>query len=457
MTGLTRKNSLRKQKTKLPGLTRKKSLRKQKTKLPVSWPSMIVLFFALSLVTLESRFFMTHLEVYTNTSTANFNALFIEAPQTVRNLNNGEYPLRPLVPSHQAATDNLLTIALDSYGSCPENCRFAHLLLPPWVRFRYIAFESEVDLKQQMNLEVHNGNQQGNQQHLLIVARTNIIKLGAYAVERKQQTNRSVALFHMADERIHQGEIAPVYQHFDFVLRHYWSDLVPFHGMTLRALGNLTCSSSSNSMPLPRLPVNMNTRNTKEPKWGVHWLHLDTHSLSVDVQRSAASAWPIVHRPTNCSFAGRKDVKRSVGERAAMEEAVDAIPSMNCTVDFTPGFAKGREPFSYFNVHLGTTKIGLSPRGSAIETHRLTEIMRMGAVPALKRESYLSKTFRELPGIIGDTWTDVAQQMQWYLEENNTDALEALAQRSAQFTEDYQQCVTQDMDVILRGAFGMLF
>ena len=341
-------------------------------------------------------------------------------------------------PSYSQATDHLLTIAVDSYGSCPEKCQFVHTLLPPWVRFRYIGFKDQTDL----------AGLDDPSTHLLIVGRTNTIQLGIYAHDRKlQHPDRSVGFFHMADERIFAGEIGPAYFQFDYVLRHYWSPQQPFHNMTLRALGNHTCGTSP---PLPILEAQAN----KEPPWGVHWLHLDSHALSIDLQRSAASSWPISKRPVHCSFGGRRDVKRSVGERAEMAAAVDAIPELGCKVEFTQGFAKGNDPFWYFNRDLGTTKIGLCPRGSAIETHRLTEVLRMGAVPAVKEEPYLFATFQPLPGIIGRNWTDIANKMKWYLTKA-PEELEQLGQASAKFAEDLQDCMTQDLDVILRGAFGM--
>jgi hypothetical protein len=340
--------------------------------------------------------------------------------------------LTPDFPSRQVAQDHLLTIAVDRYHSCPDECRFVHVLLPPWVRFRYIHFQDETDL----------AVSDDSTTHLLILARTNIIKLGSYVAERKKKNNMSVGLYHMADERIHGGEINGIYHKFDYVLRNYYSDAKPFYGMFLRALGNHSCGESK------KLP----TSRPYEPRWGTHWLHLDSHSMAVDMQRSGASSWPTSKRPVNCSFIGRDDVKRSVKERGQMKQAMEEIPELNCTVQFTAGFAKGNSPFTYFNRDLGTAKIGLCPRGSAVETHRLSEVLRMGLAPALKDAPYLHAAFRKLPGIIGENWTVVAEKMKWYLTEA-PDELEKLAENAAQFSEDLNKCVKQDMNIILQSAF----
>lgn len=94
--------------------------------------------------------------------------------------------------------DHLLIIAVDSRGSCPDSCRFAPLIFPPWVKYQYVNFQNENDLGQLDDVTTH----------LLILARTNIGNLADYAVKRRQDHNRSVGLWHMADERIFAGEIS---------------------------------------------------------------------------------------------------------------------------------------------------------------------------------------------------------------------------------------------------------
>ena len=92
---------------------------------------------------------------------------------------------------------------------------------------------------------------------------------------------------------------------------------------------------------------------------------------------------------------------------------------------------------------LANAKIGLAPRGSAIETHRLAEILRMGAVPTIKDEDYLHATFIDVPGIIEADWTLVAQKMRYYLLDA-PEELEALARKAAKFDEDLHLCVVGD-------------
>lgn len=125
-----------------------------------------------------------------------------------------------------------------------------------------------------------------------------------------------------------------------------------------------------------------------------------------------------------------------------------------CNITLTKGFGVGKSYYEYFEKELAMTKIGLAPRGTAAETHRLAEILRMGAVPAILDEPYLHKAFRDVPGIIGRDWQDVATKIRYYLEQA-PEALEALGRQAAKFAQDYEQCAIQDMDVILKGAFGI--
>jgi hypothetical protein len=329
--------------------------------------------------------------------------------------------------------EHLLTIAIDSRVSCPDNCRFVHLLFPEWVKFRIISFEDETDLAPKDDTTTH----------LLIVGRTNIVKLSQFAERRRQNEHgMTVGLFHMADERVFFPEIAP-YSKFDYVLRNYfWApDHKAAQSFNLRALGNHTCGETS---PLPELGL----PGVGGPRYGVHWVHLNPHSQPIELRRSVRSVWPISKRPIDCSFRGRGDVKRSIGERKQMQEAVK---DMTCAVEFTKSFAGGLGQFEYMNGDLTNTKIGLCPRGSAIETHRLSEVMAMGGVPALKDELYLHATFRSVPAIIGAEWNDTAILISHHL--SNIDQLEAMARNLAKFQKELQRCMVRDMDAILRGAF----
>ena len=46
------------------------------------------------------------------------------------------------------------------------------------------------------------------------------------------------------------------------------------------------------------------------------------------------------------------------------------------------------------------TKVGLAPRGSTYETHRFTELLQMGTVPAVVSSPYLYAPFVDMPAII---------------------------------------------------------
>ena len=354
----------------------------------------------------------------------------------------------------------LLTIAIDSRHSCPDLCTFVHPLLPAWVRYRQLHFEDEKDLAQKLSDDAG---------HVIVVARTNIINIANWAVKRRKKAADvgadlipSTGLFHNADERFHKGEISGVYDKFDYVLRQYYrkDDDGKFHGYTLRALGNRTCGMDE-SLPLPELEGD-------GPRWGVYYVPLDAHTVDVHLNHHATSNYPTYLRPANCSFIGRSDVKRSLHERAAMKTAVEEHGAeMNCQVEFTSGFAAGKTKFEYFNYDIAMSKIGLSPRGSAIETHRLAELLQMGAVPAIVSEDYLFATFRPVPAIIGIDWPDVVGKMKKYLaeekevlESNSRDGgrkvskLELLSRDGTRYYRDLKACMMADMDYILKGAFG---
>lgn len=251
-----------------------------------------------------------------------------------------------------------LTIAIDTRHSCPDLCTFVHPLLPSWVRYRQLHFESEVDLAEKLK---------DDHGHVIVVARTNIINIANWAAGRRNNsTSATTGLFHNADERFHKGEIAGVYDKFDYVLRQYYrkDDDGLFHGYNLHALGNYTCGTHDQSLPL--------SENEAGPRWGVHYVPLNAHIVDVQLLHHATATYPTSLRPTNCSFIGRADVKRSKHEREEMKSAVEEHGAeMNCTITFTGAFATGNTKFEYFNYDISNSKIGLSPRGSAIETHRL--------------------------------------------------------------------------------------
>ena len=355
---------------------------------------------------------------------------------------------------------HLLTIAVDNRHSCPDLCVFVHPLLPSWVRYRQLHFESEVDLAEKLK---------DDHGHVIVVARTNIINIANWAVERQKNMTATgivptTGLFHNADERFHKGEISDVYDKFDYVLRQYYrrEEDGKFHGYTLHALGNYTCGSTQQSLPL--------SESVRGPKWGVHYVPLNAHTVDVQLLHHATANYPTSLRSLNCSFIGRTDVKRSMHERSTMKTALEEHGAeMNCSVSFTTGFASGKTKFEYFNYEISQSKIGLSPRGSAIETHRLAEMLRMGAVPAIVAEDYLFATFKSVPGIIAKDWPAVVDLMKTHLAEEKEvlaankqtgsiklSKLERLSREGTKFYRDLEACMMEDMSFILKGAFGLL-
>ena len=252
----------------------------------------------------------------------------------------------------------LLTIAIDSRHSCPDLCTFVHPLLPSWVRYRQLNFDDEIDLANKLH---------DDSGHVIVVARTDIVNIANWAVQRRTtnyttNTNNSnkggliantvripptTGLFHNADERFHKGEIVNVYDKFDYVLRQYYrkDDDGKFHGYILNALGNYTCGTTDQSLP--------KKNDNNGPKWGTHYVPLKAHQVDVQLLHHLTGNYPTSLRPTNCSFIGRPDVKRSRHERSTMQSAVQEYGSeMNCTITFTGSFASGVRKGTYFLLFL---------------------------------------------------------------------------------------------------------
>ena len=269
--------------------------------------------------------------------------------------------------SELTQTYQLLTIAIDSRHSCPDLCTFVHPLLPSWVRYRQLHFDDEIDLANKLHDDFG---------HVIVVARTNIVNIANWAVQRRTtnyttNTNNkdgliantvrippTTGLFHNADERFHKGEIVNVYDKFDYVLRQYYrkDDDGKFHGYTLNALGNYTCGTTDQSLPLVSSTTNegggsKNKNDNNGPTWGIHYVPLNAHQVDVQLLHHVTANYPTSLRPTNCSFIGRPDVKRSRHERSTMQSAVQEYGSeMNCTITFTGSFASGVRKGTYFLV-----------------------------------------------------------------------------------------------------------
>jgi len=347
----------------------------------------------------------------------------------------------------ESARKMILTIAVDRQGSCPKLCTFVHPILPSWVSYRYISFENEIDLSEALKAD--------QDSHLLIVARTNIKDhLSTFARERRRLSGLSVGLWHMADEgvgRDYGHEIYP-YPSFDYVLRNYREHPFKYinytfrerYNMTLRTLGNLTCGSSST--PLPE------QETETSPRFGVHYIFLDPHELHVMYNHPGSSVWPTHLRTKNCSFIGRLGTTHIRIARELMADTIKKYPELNCTlVLHTSGFAGGKEPFDYIKDELQDTKIVLCPRGASIETHRLTEALAMGSVPALLDAKYLHSFFSEIPAIIGNDWDEIAFKMKELIDDElkGGKRLQTLGLQGAMFYDKLKSCQRSDMDRIL--------
>ncbi|KAL3907748.1 MAG: hypothetical protein SGARI_003386 [Bacillariaceae sp.] len=134
-----------------------------------------------------------------------------------------------------------------------------------------------------------------------------------------------------------------------------------------------------------------------------------------------------------------------------------AADDLNCSISFTNGFSMGATKWEYLIGDLQQTKIGLCPGGTSVETHRLAETLQMGSVPALLDQPYLEAPFRKVPGIIGENWTVVAASMKDLIMEERAatfakrqSKLERLQLDGAQFFHELQDCMKQDVDMLLR-------
>lgn len=340
----------------------------------------------------------------------------------------------------------MLTIAIDRKRSCPEICTFVHPILPPWVSYRYISFENEVDLSEALATEQYS--------HLLIVARENIKDhLSTFANQWRKISKLSVGLWHMADEGVglESGHQIKPYPAFDYVLRHYREHPVKYtnytfkerYNMTLRTLGNLTCGTSST--PLPEQDTET------PPRFGVHYVFLDPRALHVMYNHPGTSVWPSHLRQRNCSFIGRRGTEFTRIARDLMAETIKRYPELNCSIVLhSRGFAAGKEPYDYIKEELQDSKIVLCPRGHSIETHRLTEALAMGSVPALLDAKYLHSFYREIPAIIGQDWDEIAIKMKELIEDESKggNKLQTLSLQGAMFYDKLKSCQRSDMERI---------
>jgi hypothetical protein len=341
----------------------------------------------------------------------------------------------------------ILTIAIDSQQSCPRLCTFVHPILPPWVSYRYISFQDATDLAAALESD--------HVSHLLIVARINIKEqLATFAMQRRKLSGLSVGLWHMADEgvgRDYGHQIKP-YPAFDYVLRHYREHPVKYtnytfyerYNMTLRTLGNLTCGTSLT--PLPE------KETETSPRFGVHYVFLDPREWHVMYNHPGSSVWPTHLRPRNCSFIGSIGEKHIQLARELMANTMNKYPELNCTmVLHTDGFAAGKETYNYVKEELQDSKIVLCPRGASIETHRLTEALAMGSVPALLDAKYIHSLYREIPAIVGQDWDEIASKIKELIEDElkGGKQLQLLGLQGAMFYSNLKSCQKSDMEKIL--------
>jgi len=136
------------------------------------------------------------------------------------------------------------------------------------------------------------------------------------------------------------------------------------------------------------------------------------------------------------------------------QELEQTAPKANCQIQFSKGFAVGNSKLQYLADNLQDIKIGINPPGNNVECHRLPELLALGTIPAMLDANYLHATFRSVPGIIGQNWTDVAWQIETALSQENKRIIDDLSWSGAKFYEELKFCMRSDMDIILSGSFG---
>ncbi|KAL3903984.1 MAG: hypothetical protein SGARI_005135, partial [Bacillariaceae sp.] len=75
----------------------------------------------------------------------------------------------------------------------------------------------------------------------------------------------------------------------------------------------------------------------------------------------------------------------------------------------------------------------------------------MGTVPAMRHEEYMDHVpMRSIPGIYGENWTQVMDQVQHHLTTSEgMEQLEQMSSNSIQWWNDLQSCMRADMGDIL--------
>lgn len=301
-------------------------------------------------------------------------------------------------------------------------------------------------------MENHLGEAQSG--HVLILARYHVVEIAQWAKDYKESNNVSVGMFLMGDEELRQHkklDSANLYENFDYVLRNYFFNASQFGDIPLRFLGNATCGKS---LPLPSPPL------IPGPTWGLHWLFLQPHKGGHDMlDRPYQSIEPAYMRPRNCSFTGWMGGNRlSKKDRGQVRKlSHKTFRDLNCEIALSVAFAKNkynRSKLQYLSNDLAQSKIGFNPRGVHPECHRLPELLSLGTVPAMTHQEYMHYTFQPIPGIIEDDWVQVFSKMRYYLVEG-IDELSTLSYEGAKWLHQLEECVKSDVDLILRGAFGM--
>jgi len=349
-------------------------------------------------------------------------ALFYVSIQTTRELQSAEIkPMGKVLSPHWG--EKRLVLAVDDKGSCP--CPISHMYLPPSLTYRYASFSSPNELEEMIQETHHEGT------HYLITARGDPTPYGRIAQQWKTVQNHTVSFgfFHMADELL---DVPRPYHMFDYVFRHYYS-----HGSKriphLRALGNLTCGGYS-----PPLPVSAEA-DTDQTRLGVHW------TFVLDGPKPFHYRWPMDRRTRNCTFIGR-----STGPREEMKKILtEALPPGICDIQFTSGFRKGHDLFKYTTSDMADSKIVLNPTGNNVECIRLGEMLPFGTIPAMVHAPYVHATWKPQPGIVRNSWQEVADEIRRLLLQENAKELEGMSLQAHAWWDEYITCMQQDVAHIL--------
>lgn len=315
---------------------------------------------------------------------------------------------------------SVLTICIFAQGGCPEHCWNLHDIMPANVPISVV----ECDLN-----SLHPAND------TLYVARGQMVTQLSHRVSMWKRSFflKNVGVFVMADE-YNADKNSNALGPFDFALRNYYFPVLKNAGhIHLGSLGNLTCGYHENVITEPA------------PRLGYFWL--PPLSLATLPLFPRGNLVPGSRRKFSFCFVGSEHA-----DRRDMSRAFEQVEGGKIVLQktFRGDLGTGR----YAIETLGNCAIALIPRGNNVETIRMMDALKMGAVPALvhlagtrNNHFYIEQFFEPPPFIVENSWVKVRDRILQITARDST--IDDIQSRTQSWFSRYRECVRQDMHILL--------